>query len=306
MNTYEARMTLSPAVRSFFARGVAGSDKVDATTDAVQQGTWSNDKKKDKSDFMPKAQTIGGVLGGISGGFVGYYAARMQEGKVVHATTKEPVYEQKQIGEIPKNHVTPGLSDKGTYPADEKGRALPGTGQPVYGKVPVKNPDGTVKMQETKNETFTWGGPGMALSIAGGIAIGAGLGVLAGTFVGVADKIIHPEDYPADPPPWNRSYSDTPPWSNSYTDNTPWNRSYSDSPTPWDRSYNDSPPWNNSYLDTPWNRSYSDTPWCNSHSNHPWDRSYTDNPWTNSHSETPWSNSHSNSPTPAWSESTPY
>ncbi|MBI2266203.1 MAG: hypothetical protein HYU64_13680 [Armatimonadetes bacterium] len=281
LNIPEARMTLSPKVQAFFSKGVSGDGKVDATKEAVEKaatndssavsGTWSNDRKKDKSDFMPKAQTIGGVLGGLAGGAVGYYTARMEEGKVVQASTKEPVYGEQQIGEIPKNHVTPGLSDRGTYPADEKGRPLPGTGNPVTGRVPLKNPDGTFQMQE-KQETFTWGGPGMGLSIAGGIAIGAGLGVLAGTFVGILDKIVHPEDYP-EPPPWNRSYSDNP-WSNSYSDNTPWNRGYNDSP---------------------WNRSYYDSPWHNMHH---------DNPWHNSHSNHPWHNSHSNAP--AWRESTHY
>lgn len=96
-----------------------------------------------------------------------------------------PVYKDETLGHIPD----------GYYEHKDWLQIRPGSGKgrpeivPVSGKVPVRNADGSITMEE-HTETFRSQRYGKVVGGLAGGAIGAGVGLAAGVGVGLADKLL--------------------------------------------------------------------------------------------------------------------
>lgn len=251
-------------VGDFIKREITGEEK-----EGEKEGTWSNSTL----DYVTK----GGVTGGLLGAGMGAAAHFAGKDKTMTYKYEVPVMEQKEIGQIPQNHVAADKVMGDPKFVQPDGKPVKGMGYKVMGEVPKRGLLGGIQMEEKTGEV-TAQGHSLVASVLGGAVIGTVAGVVAGIALKIINGFIHPAQSQE---PWSRSAP--PAWDNSGGAPQPWSQSSPEwknaAPPEWSNSQ---PGWNNS---TP-------PAWKNSSSPQPWSQSAP--AWTNTHSKAPWSNVHSN------------
>ena len=252
-------------IGDFIKREISG-DK-----DSGSEGTWSNSTL----DYV----TRGGVTGSLLGAGMGAAAHYVSKDKISSFKYEVPVMEQKEIGQIPQNHVAADKVMGDPKYVTPEGKPVKGTGVKVMGEVPKRGLLGGIQMEEKTGEA-TWQGHSLLASVLGGALIGTFAGVLAGVALKIINAWIHP---PQPEVPWQRSAPQD--WNNSSQVN-PWSQSAPDwknssSPEPWSQS---APGWSNSSNPPDWRNSGSQPSWSES----------SPSPWSNTHNKAPYSDVHSN------------
>lgn len=151
-----------------------------------------------RNDFGTQAVTAGTMVGGATGAYLGYEAARMEISNARSASLQwqEPVMVDKNLGNIPRSHYQwtfgiPFWSDSNRFEYDANGNLIDASYgvKPVYRSGPVINSDGSLEMK-TVERTLNSQRFGIFGGVMGGLAIGAIGGSLAGLAVSLINKIV--------------------------------------------------------------------------------------------------------------------